>query len=268
MRAVRLNHARMGTPPGTQGFPSLDPNVCLENGGNMLKDRKRVVERMAANIRLQRQIVQEYGDFLRTLFEIGDWFVTLTFRDRNQDSEAESCQSIERISGALNVKSKGNDESQAKPTKCPPDPRLESWEPDSKHRREPGPPVRDAALREIEHWLLELGWEAAGHNRQEIFDCLAHGLYGSERKQFARSLSGKCLCCAVLQDPATSPLYYEIRTIATAAIGWVIAQEFGRAGGRWHVHLLIRGVQHLRRRKWWRRAFRRFGRSRIEPIHE
>lgn len=49
-------------------------------------------------------------------------------------------------------------------------------------------------------------------------------------------------------------------------IGWIIAEEFGRAGGRYHCHLLISGVSHLWRRWWWDEAFRRFGRSRIEPF--
>jgi hypothetical protein len=246
----------------------LDPIVCLENGENMLKDRKHVVERMAANIRLQHQMVLEYGEFLRTLFSLRDWFVTLTFRDRHQDSERDTRQSAEEMSDALNLRRKGRESPQAKPTKCPPDPRLESWEPDSRYRREPGPPVRDAALREIEHWLLELGWEAAGHKRQEIFDRLADGLFGSERQRFAKQLCRQCLCCTVYNDPVCTAFYYEIRKVSTGAIGWVIAEEFGRAGGRWHVHLIIRGVQHLRRKRWWKRAFMRFGRARIEPIHE
>ena len=234
----------------------------------MLKDRKRLVERMAANIRLQRQMVLEYGAFLRTLFNFGDWFVTLTFRDRHQDAESNFPRIYEGASSTLSLRRKDREGQRCKPTKCAPDPRLENWEPDSRYRKEPGPPVRDAALREIEHWLLELGWEAAGHKRQEIFDFLADGLYGSERRRFARSLCRKCLCCAVLDDPVSFHHYEEIRKVATTAIGWVVAEEFGRTGGRWHVHLLIRGVQHIRRKTWWRRAFSRFGRSRIEPIHE
>ena len=236
-------------------------------GISVIKDRKRAVERMAANIRLQRQMVQEYAAFLRTLFGIGDWFVTLTFRDRHQDSVCESRSSSESIPKVLNLAPKHRRSSRCR-TKCPPDPRLESWEPDSRNRREAGPPVRDAALREIEHWLIELGWEAASHKRQEIFNYLADGLSGRERRGFASSLRGKCLCCALLGDPVTFHHYEDIRKVATATIGWVIAEEFGRVGGRWHLHLLIRGVQHLRRKKWWKRAFRRFGRNRIEPIHE
>jgi hypothetical protein len=50
-------------------------------------------------------------------------------------------------------------------------------------------------------------------------------------------------------------------------IGWVLAEEFGRLGGRWHCHLLISGVSQLHRRFWWREAFRRFGISRIEPFN-
>jgi hypothetical protein len=50
------------------------------------------------------------------------------------------------------------------------------------------------------------------------------------------------------------------------SIGWVVAEEFGRVGGRWHCHLLVSGVSALRRQFWWREAFRRFGRTRIEPF--
>jgi hypothetical protein len=50
-------------------------------------------------------------------------------------------------------------------------------------------------------------------------------------------------------------------------IGWALAEEFGRLGGRWHCHLLICGVSHLNRRFWWREAFRRFGRTTIEPFN-
>lgn len=49
-------------------------------------------------------------------------------------------------------------------------------------------------------------------------------------------------------------------------VGWVIAEEFGALGGRWHAHGLIAGVSRLERKFWWREAFRRFGRTRIEPF--
>lgn len=233
----------------------------------MLRDLRDVVEKLAANTRLRRQIVKEYGAFLRTLFGIGDWFVTLTFRDRHQDSGRNTHKPPEDSEARVPIgKYTARRNSQLHPTECPPDPRLGTWEPDSKHRRDPGPPVRDAALREMEHWLLELGWEAAGHTRQEIFDRLADGLRARERRNFAKRICRKCLCCAVLDDPTTFCYYHEIHKVATSAIGWVIAEEFGRAGGRWHVHLLVTGSTHLRRKKWWKRAFIRFGRSRIEAL--
>src|SRR5438309_1352051 len=133
----------------------------------MLKDRKQSVERLAANFRLSRQIVQDYGAFLRTLFVVGDWFVTLTFRDRYQDTELNPVNSRESLPKTSDRESAGGGRSVGKVTRCAPDPRLATWEPDSRYRYEPGPPVRDAALREIEHWLLELGWEASDHTRQE-----------------------------------------------------------------------------------------------------
>lgn len=49
---------------------------------------------------------------------------------------------------------------------------------------------------------------------------------------------------------------------------YVIAEEFGDLGGRFHSHLLVSGVSALRRDFWWREAFRRFGRSRIEPCEK
>src|SRR5215472_4531007 len=49
-------------------------------------------------------------------------------------------------------------------------------------------------------------------------------------------------------------------------IGWVIAEEFGRLGGRFHCHALVTGVGELRRDFWWQEAFRRFGRTRIDPF--
>ncbi|HEV2177315.1 MAG TPA: hypothetical protein VGW33_08955 [Terriglobia bacterium] len=53
---------------------------------------------------------------------------------------------------------------------------------------------------------------------------------------------------------------------AVSPIGWMIAEEFGRLGGRYHCHALVTGVAKLRRHFWWREAFRRFGRTRIEPF--
>jgi hypothetical protein len=49
-------------------------------------------------------------------------------------------------------------------------------------------------------------------------------------------------------------------------VGWVIGEEFGALGGRWHCHGLICGVSRLSRRFWWAEAYRRFGRTRIEPF--
>ena len=58
----------------------------------------------------------------------------------------------------------------------------------------------------------------------------------------------------------------DIEKMAGSPIGWVIAEEFGSLGGRFHCHLLVSGVSHLPRDFWWREAFRRFGRNRIEPF--
>jgi len=50
-------------------------------------------------------------------------------------------------------------------------------------------------------------------------------------------------------------------------IGWLLAEEFGRMGGRYHCHLLVTGVAEQSRKFWWREAFRRFGRSEIRPFN-
>ena len=49
-------------------------------------------------------------------------------------------------------------------------------------------------------------------------------------------------------------------------IGWILAEEFGRIGGRYHCHMLVTGVGKERRKFWWTEAFRRFGRSEIRPF--
>jgi len=53
---------------------------------------------------------------------------------------------------------------------------------------------------------------------------------------------------------------------ASKPIGWVVAEEFGRLGGRYHCHALVTGVSDLWRKFWWAEAFRRFGRTLIDPF--
>jgi hypothetical protein len=52
-----------------------------------------------------------------------------------------------------------------------------------------------------------------------------------------------------------------------APVGWIIAEEFGRVGGRYHCHALVSGVARLRRDEWWNEAFKRFGRTQISPFN-
>jgi len=49
-------------------------------------------------------------------------------------------------------------------------------------------------------------------------------------------------------------------------VGWVLAEEFGSLGGRYHCHQVMCGTEKLYRRFWWSEAFRRFGRSEISPF--
>lgn len=154
----------------------------------MLTDKRKTVERTAANRTRAKRILPAYAAFLRTLFSYGDWFVTITFRDRYQDSVSYSpAGETKRL---LPLKPFRREITYSA---LDPDPRLINWVPDSRFRQKPGPPVRDAALRELLHWLLELGWEAAGHSRQEMFDRLAEGLQGRERRSFAKYLARRCL---------------------------------------------------------------------------
>jgi len=61
--------------------------------------------------------------------------------------------------------------------------------------------------------------------------------------------------------------YFALLQRATSkAVGWVIAEEFGKLGGRYHCHALVTGVADQYRKFWWAEAFRRFGRTRIEPF--
>jgi hypothetical protein len=63
-----------------------------------------------------------------------------------------------------------------------------------------------------------------------------------------------------------SEYFADMEKMAGKPIGWSVAEEFGRLGGRYHCHALVTGVAHLRRTFWWAEAFRRFGRTRIEPF--
>ena len=61
--------------------------------------------------------------------------------------------------------------------------------------------------------------------------------------------------------------YFDLVQRATSKpVGWVIGEEFGKLGGRYHCHALVTGVADQHRKFWWAEAFRRFGRTRIEPF--
>src|SRR5262249_60693217 len=48
-------------------------------------------------------------------------------------------------------------------------------------------------------------------------------------------------------------------------IGWLLAEEFGRIGGRFHCHLLFTRVPNQPRKILWRLGFPRIGRTRNRP---
>ena len=162
----------------------------------MLTDHRVAQERWARQGRDQRLLARAFGRFIAPLAK-WDWFVTVTFRDRDLREEAGGRGDLCR-EGCFAI--------------CKPDPRLERYEPGSRYSRKDGPPVQEAAISRIEKWLREIETEA--------------------------------------RNP----------------IGWMIAEEFGRLGGRWHCHALVTGVSHLFRRRFWLEAYRRFGYTRIEPF--
>lgn len=87
---------------------------------------------------------------------------------------------------------------------------------------------------------------------------------------FRRVLSGsESFASPPTQDEARHGIweYFEdLRQQAGKPIQWLVAEEFGKVGGRFHCHGLASGVGHLRRDFWWQEAFRRFGRTQIEPF--
>jgi hypothetical protein len=60
--------------------------------------------------------------------------------------------------------------------------------------------------------------------------------------------------------------FSELQEAAEQPIRWMIAEELGGIGGRYHCHGLVAGVGHLRRDEWWATAFERFGRTKISPF--
>ena len=57
-----------------------------------------------------------------------------------------------------------------------------------------------------------------------------------------------------------------VQRATSRPVGWVIGEEFGKLGGRYHCHALVTGVADQHRKFWWRVAFDQFGRTRIEPF--
>jgi hypothetical protein len=59
---------------------------------------------------------------------------------------------------------------------------------------------------------------------------------------------------------------FDLQNTADQPIRWMIGEEFGNIEGRYHVHLLVSGVAHLRRDVWWEKSFEQFGRTKILPF--
>jgi hypothetical protein len=174
-------------------------------GLGLLPDRAGDAERNGRDSQRRTELALEFGIFVATSLGPWDWFINpVSFRDRNRDLESDSkaCQwrSYRPLENGLISRVFDND------------PSLSQWKPDYRGRREPGPPVPDKALAEINSYL------------------------------------------------------FDIQIAADKPIRVMIAEEFGRIGGRYHAHALVAGVAHLRRDVWWEVAFKRFGRTTISPF--
>jgi len=58
----------------------------------------------------------------------------------------------------------------------------------------------------------------------------------------------------------------DLQTDAGQPIRWMIGEELGDIEARYHCHLLVSGVAHLRRDHYWKKAFEKFGRTKILPF--
>jgi hypothetical protein len=68
--------------------------------------------------------------------------------------------------------------------------------------------------------------------------------------------------------PKIEKFLLELQEEAGRPLGWVVAESFGRIGGRWHCHVLIAGASHINMFSWWRRALERFGRCKISKFRK
>lgn len=69
-------------------------------------------------------------------------------------------------------------------------------------------------------------------------------------------------------SPATVPKVMDwLRTVEKLSphlVSWVLSEEWGNIGGRFHCHALVSHVNEVNRRFAWSIAFERFGRTKIE----
>lgn len=107
------------------------------------------------------------------------------------------------------------------------------------------------------------------------FRCI--GSYGRVRiyvadpqlKSWKPDFHGRCGPKPPVPDKALAEIMDFLAALQEEAgqpIRWMIAEEFGRIAGRHHCHLLVGGVAHLSRTDAWKKAFEKFGRTRIEPF--
>jgi hypothetical protein len=125
-----------------------------------------------------------------------------------------------------------------------------------------------------DHKLLQERWPRESRERRKLppaFGKFIAGLVSWD--WFFNPLSfrdGGSGCGAPVPDFALRQIKKYLLLVQRDAgrpIGWVLAEEFGRLGGRWHCHMLITGVRQLSRDFWRREACRRFGYTRIEAFN-
>jgi hypothetical protein len=123
-------------------------------GLGLLPDRADDVEREQDNFERRQELAAAFGDWVANSLGPWDWFINpVSFRDRHPDFERNPKTGEPRKYRAT--------VSIGLVRLFVADPRLKGWKPDSRGRRDPGPPVPDKALAEIKDFLLDVQ-EAAG----------------------------------------------------------------------------------------------------------
>ncbi len=117
----------------------------------------------------------------------------------------------------------------------------------------------------VDHQKKVERWAARRQQRRILPAAFGEFLAGLADWDWFLTLTFREPASALASVTAIAEWFGCIEQQASHLVGWVMAEEFGLFGGRFHCHGLVAGVRELERGFWWAEAFRRFGRSRIEP---